>query len=146
MSKEARVQELIRKWTIYRGRIIEPNRYLTLKDDLYNVRNAIPGTIIYPNDLIDTDDEIMAAVEHYFLCRAYVGNGQYSSIQLRVMKGIYNLGKEIGITPRHNPSRPVTPPSELQTSFQDKGITDGEFDLKKSGGKSPIIAAPPKYY
>jgi hypothetical protein len=64
---------------------------------------------------------------------------------MRSMTWVYNSGKELGVTPRHNPSKPVTPPSALQQKFQDEGVADGEKDLKASGGKAPAIAPPPTY-
>jgi hypothetical protein len=55
-------------------------------------------------------------------------------------------GKSLGVTPRHNPSKPVTPPSDLQKKFQNEGIQDGERDLAASGRSAPWITSPPKYY
>ncbi|MCX7888594.1 MAG: hypothetical protein N2422_02545 [Rhodobacteraceae bacterium] len=143
-DKRSVVWDLIRKWEAYRRNEPIPARFMTLKRDLYNVRNGVPG-VIYPPYLVNPDDEIMAAVEHYFLCRAWVGNGVQPAWQLRAMTDIYNLGKEYGLTPRHNPARPVTPPSQMQKDFQAIGIADGEMDLKVSGRTAPLVAKPPTY-
>lgn len=144
-GKEPKVRELIDRWIRYRSYLAEPNRYLILKSDLYTVRNAVGGTT-YPRQLVDVDDEIMASVEHYFLCRAWVGNAVYPAAQVRAMKGIYNTGKIFGLTPRHNPAKPVTPLSAMQTMFQDEGIRDGEADLKASGKSAPGLTMPNKYW
>jgi hypothetical protein len=143
-DKDMTVRRLVAAWDNYRGGQAAPGRYLTLKRDLYNVRNGDPFAS-YPMTLIDPDDEVMAAVEHYFLCRAWVGNGVQPAWQMRAMKTVYNVGKELGVTPRHNPDKPVTPPSALQVAWQNRGIADGEADLKASGGSAPLVAAPPMY-
>jgi len=143
-DKRQTVWALIRRWEAFRRNEPIPARFLTLKRDLYNVRNAVPGTS-YPASLTDPDDEVMAAVEHYFLCRAWVGNGVQPAWQMRAMTDIYNTGKEYGLTPRHNPNRPVTPPSQMQKDFQALGIADGEADLRVSGRKPPLVAKPPTY-
>ena len=143
-NKDAVVRNLIAAWEIYRGSEPKPTRYLTLKSDLYKARNGDPAAV-YPIRLISTDNEVMAAVEHYFLCRAWVGNGIQPAWQMRAMKSIYNVGKELGVTPRHNPNNPVTPPSALQVTWQNRGIADGEADLKASGKSAPRVAMPPTY-
>lgn len=146
----ARLNELISRWKSYRSGIAEANRYCALKQDLYQVRNAgwkgNPPLAVWPARLIDPDDAMMAAVEHYFLCRCWIGTAQYSALQLRAMNLIYNAGKAIGVTPRHNPTKPVTPPSYLQMAAQEAGIRDGENDLRSSGKEAPLLATPPKYY
>lgn len=105
-----------------------------------------PPITAWPHRLVDQDDEVMAAVEHYFLCRFWVGSGKYPAWEVRVLKNLYDAGKLLGVTPRHNPGRPVTPPSDLQKKFQNEGITDGERDLAESGNSAHWIALPPKYY
>lgn len=144
ISKDSTVRSLVAKWEAYRSGIPKPARYLKLKGDLYKVRNGDPSAV-YPITLINTDDEVMAAVEHYYLCRGWVGNGVQPAWQMRAMKGIYNVGKELGVTPRHNPNKPVTPPSPLQVVWQNRGITDGEADLIDSGMTGPTVAMPPVY-
>jgi hypothetical protein len=144
-ATEPIVQDYIDRWIKYRDTTPEPARYMVLKSDLYNVRNGSPSAV-YPMRLIHPDDEVMACVEHYFLSRAWVGNGIQPAWQMRSMTWIYNSGKEYGVTPRHNPSKPVTPPSAVQRKFQDKGVTDGEADLAAGGGSAPRISAPPLYY
>lgn len=143
-GKYTRVKELIANWLAFRAAVAEPGRYLVLKDDLYRVRNA-EGTTGYPAHLVDPDAEIMAAVEHYFLCRSLVGNAVQPAWQMRVQKGIYNIGKLLRITPRHNPAKPITPLTKMQVAFQDRGIAEGEADLKAAGLKAPKIAKPLTY-
>lgn len=151
-DKNARdaVRLLIGKWELYRAAVPEPERYGILKDDLYKVRNAgfngLPSPPNYPAELVDPNDEIMACVEHYFLCRAWVGLGVMPAWELRGVRDIYDYGKSLGITPRHNPNKPVTPPSAMQKDFQAEGIRDGESDLANSGKEGPSISAPPMYY
>jgi len=144
------VRSLIVKWKAYRSAIAEPERYTKIAEDLYKVRNAgfngNPSPPSCPSDLVDADDEIMAAVEHYFLCRSWVGSGYMPAWELRRVTDIYNYGKQLGITPRHNPNKPVTPPSAVQKEFQEEGISDGESDLLKSGKEAPSYTSPPKYY
>ncbi|MFA5120139.1 hypothetical protein [Zavarzinia sp.] len=144
MDKSARVTELIEAWKTYRGGEAEPGRYDTLRQDLYNARNGI-GT--YPPHLIDADDEIMAAVEHYFLCRGWVGNGHFPAWQVADLVALYDAGKLLHVTPRHNKNKPTTPISLMQVSFQNKGINDGIRDTKVYNIDTPILPRmPPKYY
>jgi len=148
-EQTARVNDLLAKWKLYRGAFPEPERYCQLKDDLYKVRNAgwdgNPPLSIWPANLIDPDDSIMAAVEHYFLCRCWVGTGAFPAWQMRTMNMIYDAGKIAGVTPRHNPTKPTSPLTAVQMACKEAGIRDGEADLAKSGKSAPIIAAPPKY-
>lgn len=141
----------IAQWTTYRSQIGEPKRYMTLKNDLWVVRNPEKDQYAYsilPAELIDSRDEINASVEHYFLCRAWVGNGVYSAAQLSAMNFIYNTGKSIGITPRSNPNHPVTPASDMQKYFQRRGIDDGISDGIIYGTKagSFSLRLPPTYW
>jgi hypothetical protein len=149
-AKTARLNELLSKWKIYRSDIDEPERYTQLRKDLYQVRNpdwdGNPPLSSWPPDLIDPDDGMMAAVEHYFLCRAWIGAGVFPTWQLQTMNFIYNMGKMAGVTPRHNPNKPTSPLTALQMAAQVAGIRDGEKDLKASGKSSPWIGQPPKYY
>ena len=143
-ANEAVVRDYIERWKTYRKATPEPARYMQLKTDLYKVRNGAPDAV-YPMTLIHPDDEVMACVEHYFLSRAWVGNGIQPAWQMKTMTWIYNTGKEIGVTPQHNPNKPVTPPSAVQRLFQAEGVRDGEADLKASGGTAPRVAKPPMY-
>jgi len=146
----ARVIELIEKWKIYRGTVAEPVRYCKLKDDLYKVRNAgwngNPPLSAWPAVLIDSDDKIMAAVEHYFLCRCWVGTGAFPSWQMRLMNNVYDIGKMLHVTPQHNPTKPTSPLTLDQMAAKEEGIRDGEKDLAKAGGKAPLIVKPPSYF
>jgi hypothetical protein len=151
MNKDTKVWALIAKWESYRATISEPSRYCQLKNDLYQVRNpgfnGSPLLTTWPTRLIDDDDEIMASVEQYFLARSWVGTGRFPAWELRLLRNIYNFGKRLGVVPRHNPNRAVTPPSELQRRFQDQGVRDGERDLYRWGQKKPKLATvPPMYF
>jgi hypothetical protein len=149
-AQTARLNDLLSKWKAYRGSIAEPDRYCQIKNDLYQVRNAgwngNPPISAWPSHLIDPDDAMMAAVEHYFLCRCWVGTGVFPAWQMRAMNLVYDLGKIAGVTPRHNPNKPTSPPTALQMAAKEAGIRDGESDLAKSGKSAPLIAAPPKYF
>jgi hypothetical protein len=144
MSKIARVNELIEAWKVYRNGETEPGRYDALRQDLYNVRNGIGS---YPPHLLDPDDEVLASVEHYFLCRGWVGNGHFPAWQVTDLVLLYDAGKMLNLTPRHNKNKPTTPLSAMQIAFQAKGIKDGETDAKIHGIDVPILPRmPPKYY
>ncbi|SIN90435.1 hypothetical protein [Vannielia litorea] len=144
MATQAEVQAYISMWESYRASTTPTTaRYDQLRQDLYKVRNG-KGT--YPIYLIHSDPEVMAAAEHYFLSRAWVGNGTYPAWQLRTMTWLYNTGKELGVTPQHNPNNPTTPPSAVQRHFQSQGVTDGEADLAAAGGSAPLVASPPTYW
>lgn len=144
-GKEATVRSLIGKWIAHRS-----GDYCQIASDLYQVRNPgyknNPPLSAWPGHLVDPDSEIMASVEHYFLARCWVGSGKYSALQMKVMSKIYNTGKHLGVTPRHNPNNPVTPPSAMQEKFQEEGIHHGAADLKKSGKAAPAYRTPPQYY
>ncbi|MFT4151062.1 MAG: hypothetical protein QM656_12765 [Paracoccaceae bacterium] len=149
MATQAEVDRLIGAWIHYRLKDKEPERYDRLRQDLYAARNGEGWR--YPAELISSDTETMAAVEHYFLCRAWVGTGKYSAAQMRAMNAAYGAGKEKGLIPRHNPDKPVSPPSQLQRDYEEKGVVEGERDasLAASRGKgkdAPTIAMPPLYY
>ncbi|MBE7426732.1 MAG: hypothetical protein IT503_05690 [Burkholderiaceae bacterium] len=146
----ARINGLLTAWKAYRAALPEPARYCQLKEDLYKVRNAgwngNPPLAAWPANLVDPDDSVMAAVEHYFLCRCWVGTGQYPAWQMRAMNGIYDAGKMLGASPRHNPTKPTTPITSTQMAFQEAGVRDGEADLRKSGKTAPLVAKPPTYW
>ncbi len=139
----------VEKWKLYRASIPEPARYCQIKSDLKQVRNpgwkGNPPITAWPADLVDSDDAMNAAVEHYFLCRCWIGSGKYPSWQLRTMNIIYDGGKAAGVTPAHNPNQPPSRLTLLQIGAKELGIKHGEDDLKKSGGSAPWIAKPPKY-
>lgn len=145
-----RLNDLIAKWNSYRESVSEPSRYEQIASDLYKVRNpgwrGNPPLSFWPRYLLDPDDSMMAAVEHYFLCRSWVGSGKYPAWQVQAMNVIYDTGKMFGLAPRHNPNKPVSPLTAIQIAAKAAGIRDGSADLAKSGKKSPLISAPPKYY
>lgn len=149
-AQVARVNQLVAAWTAYRSASPEPGRYCELKLDLYKVRNAgwngNAPLSSWPTHLVDADDAVMAAVEHYFLCRCWVGTGQYPAWEVKALVMMYDAGKMIGVSPRHNPNKPTTPITALQISFQAAGIRDGEADLRKSGRPAPTVQRPPKYW
>ncbi|PIM52423.1 hypothetical protein CS062_14825 [Roseateles chitinivorans] len=145
-----RVNELIGAWE---GEVLglpEKDRYTELRKRLYKVRNAgfngYPKLDSYAPRLIDDDDATMAAVEHYFLCRAWVGTGKYPAWQMRAMNYIYDAGKSLGLTPQHNPHKAVSPLTPAQRAAKEAGILDGEDDLRRFGNKAPLVGAPPKYW
>jgi hypothetical protein len=150
MSKEPIVRALIARWKAYRSSTPEHQRYEQIANDLYCVRNPgfnrCPPISAWPRHLVDPDDEIMASVEHYFLTRYWVGSGVYPAWEVRALKSIYAIGKSLGVTPRHNPGKPVTPSSAMQRKFQNEGVADGEVDLARWGKSAPLIARPPQYY
>lgn len=145
-----RLNDLIAKWKSYRASTPESARYCQIKDDLYQVRNAgwdgNPSIGTWPPDLIDPDDSMMAAVEHYFLCRCWVGSAKYPAWQMRAMNFVYDMGKLVGVTPQHNPNKPTSKLTVLQMAAKEAGVRDGEADLGKSGKSAPWITAPPTYY
>ena len=149
--QEARIRDLIFQWDVYYI-LTEPvpGRYCRIKNDLYQVRNpglnGNPSLSAWPPHLIDSDPAVLAAVEHYFLTRCWVGNAIYPAWEVRMFCGIYNTGKKLGFTPRHNPKNPTTPPSPLQAKFQEEGIAAGEADVVASGAKPPTVKKPPVYW
>ncbi len=172
MSREDTVDALIGRWTRYGleqedeanpgQKYKAPRVYGFLAKCLYQVRNpgkakvgylklhsgtsVNPAVSWWPTHLVDDDPEIMAAIEHYFLVRFWIGNAVYSAFQTKIMIGTYMGGKSLfPDLMRHNPDNPVTPVSDLQKTFQAKGITHGESDLKIHGGEPPLLAEPPVY-
>ncbi len=148
-EQTARLNQLLAAWRAYRAPLTDPQLSCKLKSDLYQVRNAgwngNPAISIWPAHLIDADDAMMAAVEHYFLCRCWVGTGVQPAWQMSAMNMVYDLGKMAGVTPQHNPNKPVSQVTALQMAAKSAGVRDGEADLKRSGGKAPIVARPPTY-
>jgi len=149
MDQTARLNELIALWKTYRSTVPEPERYCQIKTDLYQVRNpewnGSPPLSAWPGHLVDPDDSMMAAVEHYFLCRCWVGTGVYPAWQMRTMNFVYDMGKLAGVTPKHNPNKPTSPLTLHQMAAKEAGIRDGERDLAKSGKSAPLIGRPPTY-
>jgi hypothetical protein len=149
-SQIARFKDLKARWLEYRKDIAEPERYCQIKGDLYLVRNAgydgNPPISSWPTILIDADEGMMAALEHYFLCRCWVATGVYPVWQMRAMNFVYDMGKLAGVSPRHNPKKPTTPLTALQMAAQEAGIQDGEKDIKTSRKTAPLIGIPPKYW
>jgi hypothetical protein len=138
-------------WVAYRAAVTPVTaQYDQLRNDLYQVRNAgwngNPPISVWPANLVDPDDGMMASVEHYFLCRAWVGNGVFNASQMIVQNDVYDLGKELGLTPAHNPNKPTTPLTDLQVYAQSTGVRDGETDLAASGKPAPGLKKPPIYY
>jgi hypothetical protein len=138
------VRREIAKWEKFRDAYPWPERGKILRADLYNFRN---GKGIFTPDLGDSRDYINASVEHYFLCYSYIACGEYPVYQVEAMVKIYNAGKSAGLTPRHNPDKPVTPPSDMQKYFQRCGIDDGIYDAKIYGTPTVWLPGlPPVYY
>ncbi|BBU31921.1 hypothetical protein BTHE68_56550 [Burkholderia sp. THE68] len=146
----ARMNELIAKWNSFRVDIPAPERFDQIRRDLYQVRNAgwdgNPPIGTWPPELVDPDDAMMAAVEHYYLCRAWVGSGKFPAWEMSVLNFIYDAGKVVGASPRHNPNKPTTKLSSLQLTAQKNGVRDGKVDLATSGQSAPWAASPPKYW
>lgn len=144
-----RLNELLDKWVSFRAPLADSVLYCQLKTDLYQVRNAgwngNPSISDWPPDLVDPDDATMAAVEHYFLCRCWVGTGKFPAWQMRALNNIYDLGKRLGVTPQHNPTKKTSRLTDLQMAAKAAGVRDGEADLAKSGGSAPLVAKPPTY-
>lgn len=105
-----------------------------------------PVLLATGNAVIDPDDAVMAAVEHYYLCRCWVGTGVQPAWQMRLMVDVYNIGKVLGVTPRHNPDNPTTPLTGAQSYAQTIGILHGEFDLALTGGTAPTFGPLPNYW
>lgn len=149
-AQVARLNDLLAKWKAYRAALPEEERYCQIRLDLYQVRNAgwekNPPITVWPTNLVDPDDAMMAAVEHYFLCRCWVGTGVYPAWQMRTLNVIYDLGKIVGVTPQHNPNKPTTKPTALQMAAKTAGVRDGELDLAKSGKSATLVGMPPTYW
>jgi hypothetical protein len=145
----SRFYDLIAKWRAHRAPLTDPDLSCQIKDDLKQVRNpgwnGNPPLSSWPALLVDSDDGMNAAVEHYFLCRCWVGSGKYPAWQMRSMSVIYDAGKYAGVTPSHNPAKPTTPLTPLQVFAKALGVKDGEADLLASKKSAPLFGAPPKY-
>ncbi|MDE1949433.1 MAG: hypothetical protein KGL43_17865 [Burkholderiales bacterium] len=61
------------------------------------------------------------------------------------MNDIYDLGKKLGLTPRHNPNKPTSRLTDLQMIAKEAGVRDGLADAAKSAGSAPLVAKPPTY-
>lgn len=145
-----RFKTLVKLWQLDRGNVSEPERSCKIRRDLKAVRNpgwqGNPPITDWPAYLVDKDDGMNAAVEHYFLCRCWVGSGTQPAWQQRTMNQLYNTGKALGVTPQHNPNNPTTELTGLQLAAQEMGVQAGEADLKASGKSAPMFAEPPVYW
>lgn len=144
-----RFKELVRNWNLYRASLPEATRYDQIRQDLKKVRNpgwqGNPPLASWPSNLVDPDAAMVAAVEHYFVCRAWVASGRFPAWQMMTMSAIYDAGKMLGVSPRHNPDQPTTQLTSLQMWAQAEGVRDGSNDLKRSGKGAPMVAMPPRY-
>lgn len=145
----SRFRALVRNWSMYRASLPEEDRYEQIRKDLKQARNpgwnGNPPVTAWPPNLIDPDGTMLAAIEHYFLCRAWVGSGKYPAWQMMSMSAIYDAGKMLGLAPRHNPKQPTTQLTSLQMWAQAEGVRDGNLDLQRAGKSAPSVAMPPKY-
>ena len=143
----AKADRLRTAWWLHHKNIKSPvERSKRIQKDIFEIRNGILGQTGLPAQLRTADDEVLAALEHYFLCRWWVGSGRYPSWEVWGMVALYNISKEVGVTPRFNASRPPTPLSNMQMIFQQQGICSGEKDLAASGNEAATVAMPPLYF
>ena len=119
-------------------------------------RNHAAAAELYErrNDPNQPHDEDLALAEHYLVARAYVSCGQYSATQQKMMVLAYYAAKKQAETAgslqgmRHNPNKPVTPPSYKQVIMGLGGVMAGERDLKEhppSGKKAPLYKSVPNF-
>lgn len=126
-----------------------------IKTALYLYRNNQTEDGAIPAELLSDDDEVVAAVEHYFYARHEVASANYSALNMKAMIIGYQLAKTVGIDMRHKKENPTTKPSVLQKSWALLGAEDGEKDLatanakRASAGKEklspPAFRMPPNF-
>lgn len=150
MSKDEMVRRIATAWCAVPSSGSVPERLKRVASILYAIRNEqlSPSELAQlSDDLLSEDDEVMAAVEHYFYARSQVANAEYSSANMKMFIVGYQLAKLAGIDMRHNKSKPTTPPSQLQQTWALLGADQGKQDLdaanacRAKGGKA-IINAP----
>jgi len=108
-----------------------------------------------PAGTLSADDEVVAAVEHYFFSRSQVARGEYSSANMSAFIHIYQLAKRTGLDLRHNKNNPTTAPSDLQQTWALLGAAQGKQDLATANEQAkaankpqispPIFRLPPNF-
>ena len=154
-QKERSVSQTIDAWL---KRVAHPpslDALQEIKTALYMYRNnqLVEGQIA--KSLTAQDDEVMAAVEHYFFARSEVASGEYSENNMRVMIISYQLAKKMKLDMRHNANKPATPPSELQKRWALLGAAHGEKDRVRENAfrrkrnqstiEPPLFRLPPNF-
>jgi len=124
-------------------------------DELVERRNS-------PTDRRASLDENLAAAEHYMVARYAVGSSAYRLYQMILMVSTYEhfkmliaclpantpwgAGRMLEQLMRHNPGRPLAPPSQELVRWGVRGAWDGERDrLAIRGPVAPAVALPPAF-
>lgn len=128
-----RVHGIIVKWSWNAGASplgpMDPGVTEILRKELKAYRNGSPDPAVW------TDLDV-AAAEHYFLMRSWVGSCKISIEQGIAMTHGYDLAKVITRAfdaedlLRHNPGRPTTPPDPDVVKWGLHGIAMGEVDRR----------------
>ncbi len=155
-KKNMIVKTLVDKWLIKKGNgLTLVKRLEVIKKELYLYRNGRTAGRTITRDLLSDDEEVMAALEHYFFARYHVAAANYSLNNMKVMILSYQLIKEHGPDVRHNKNIPTTPPSTFQKFWGERGADAGHRDLtarnlvNKSKGRPieepPLFRLPPTF-
>ncbi len=155
ISKDQEVRLLVEKWLSKGGGLSIQERLEAIKTALYMYRNNLTKDGEIPPELVSSDEEVVAALEHYFYARSEVASANYSAMNMKAMIHGYQLAKKIGFDLRHNKNNPTTKPSELQQKWALLGVDKGAQDLatinmqnKRSGKSSmeaPMFRMPPNF-
>jgi hypothetical protein len=128
-----RVYSIIVQWTWNAGAApmapMDPDVTEILRKELKAYRHGSPDPAVWT-------DLNVAAAEHYFLMRAWVGACTISTEQALAMTHGYDLAKIVTRAVgqeealRHNPDRPTTPPDPDVVQWGVTGIAHGLIDRR----------------
>ena len=134
-ADEATVERIITETlNKYGGGSSDPD-VMAASVELYKRRNSEPALI---------GDENYAIAEHYLLSRAWVATSFVPLEQMLAMIHTYNALKKVAqksalleLVMRHDPAKPMAPPSELDIRKSEKGAWDGEKQRIANGRLKP---------
>ncbi|MEO8856312.1 MAG: hypothetical protein ABI343_04915 [Burkholderiaceae bacterium] len=153
-SIDDRVRSVATIWCGQPSSLPLGDRLAQIAGQLYRYRNpptADPSAMTkwtaffasLPKGSVDPDEEVMAAVEHYFYARSQVANGEYSAMNMKAMVLGYQLLKKAGVDLRHNKNNPTTVPSKLQQQWALTGVAQGTSDLSSGNSDRKRKNQPP---
>lgn len=155
MSKDDAVRALATAWCAVSFPGTVPEQLKQIASALYAIRNNKVDLAKIPPSLLSDDEEVTAAVEHYFFARSQVANAEYSVMNMKAFILGYQLAKRLGIDMRHNSTKPTTAPSSLQQTWALLGADQGVQDLKlanaernkghKASLSPPTFRLPPNF-
>ncbi len=94
ISKDQEVRTIVEKWLSKGHRLPIHEKLEAIKTALYMYRNHLTAEGEIQQELMSLDEEVMAAVEHYFYAISEVASANDSSMNMTAMILGYQLAKK----------------------------------------------------